>query len=214
MVPPPGYLKGVREICNRYGIMLIMDEVMSGFGRTGHWFAFQAHDVIPDMITFAKGVNSGYVPVGGVVFSNALSQYFDNTMFPGGLTYSGHPLAMASIVAALDAMSDEGMVENAREMGEKHLRPGLTALAAKHSMIGEVRGLGCFFALDLVADPVTREPLDAATIGKLKSELLARKLLPFVVDNRIHVVPPLIVTPEHIATALAIYDEAFAAVAS
>jgi taurine--2-oxoglutarate transaminase len=214
MVPPPGYLKGVREICNRYGIMLIMDEVMSGFGRTGHWFAFQAHDVVPDMITFAKGVNSGYVPVGGVVFSNALSQYFDNTMFPGGLTYSGHPLAMASIVAALDAMSDEGMVENAREMGEKHLRPGLTALAAKHPMIGEVRGLGCFFALDLVADPVTREPLDAATIGKLKSELLARKLLPFVVDNRIHVVPPLIVTPEQIATALAIYDEAFAAVAS
>jgi taurine--2-oxoglutarate transaminase len=214
MVPPPGYLKGVREICDRYGIILIMDEVMSGFGRTGHWFAFQAHDVVPDMITFAKGVNSGYVPVGGVVFSNALAQYFDNTMFPGGLTYSGHPLAMASIVAALDAMSDEGMVENSREMGEKHLRPGLTALAAKHPMIGEVRGLGCFFALDLVADPVTREPLDAGTILKLKSELLARKLLPFVVDNRIHVVPPLIVTPEQIATALAIYDEAFAAVAS
>jgi taurine--2-oxoglutarate transaminase len=204
----------VREICDRYGIILIMDEVMSGFGRTGHWFAFQAHDVVPDMITFAKGVNSGYVPVGGVVFSNALAQYFDNTMFPGGLTYSGHPLAMASIVAALDAMSDEGMVDNAREMGEKYLRPGLTALAAKHPMIGEVRGLGCFFALDLVADPVTREPLDAATVGKLKSELLSRKLLPFVVDNRIHVVPPLIVTPEHIATALAIYDEAFAAVAS
>jgi len=214
MVPPPGYLKGVREICDRYGIILIMDEVMSGFGRTGHWFAFQAHDVVPDMITFAKGVNSGYIPVGGVVFSNALAQYFDNTMFPGGLTYSGHPLAMASIVAALDAMSDEGMVDNAREMGEKYLRPGLTALAAKHPMIGEVRGLGCFFALDLVADPVTREPLDAATVGKLKSELLSRKLLPFVVDNRIHVVPPLIVTPEHIATALAIYDEAFAAVAS
>ncbi|MCF8547315.1 MAG: aspartate aminotransferase family protein [Pontimonas sp.] len=214
MVPPPGYLKGVREICDRYGIILIMDEVMSGFGRTGHWFAFQAHDVVPDMITFAKGVNSGYIPVGGVVFSNALAQYFDNTMFPGGLTYSGHPLAMASIVAAPDAMNDEGMVDNAREMGEKYLRPGLTALAAKHPMIGEVRGLGCFFALDLVADPVTREPLDAATVGKLKSELLSRKLLPFVVDNRIHVVPPLIVTPEHIATALAIYDEAFAAVAS
>jgi taurine--2-oxoglutarate transaminase len=214
MVPPPGYLAGVREICDRYGIILIMDEVMSGFGRTGHWFAFQGHDVVPDMITFAKGVNSGYVPVGGVVFSKALAQYFDNAMFPGGLTYSGHPLAMASIVATLDAMSEEGMLEHSREMGEKYLRPGLLALAKKHPMIGEVRGLGCFFALDLVSDPHTRQPLDAATVMKLKGELVARKLLPFVVDNRIHVVPPLIVTPEQIAEALAIYDEAFTAVSS
>jgi taurine---2-oxoglutarate transaminase len=214
MVPPPGYLKGVREICDRYGIVLIMDEVMSGFGRTGQWFAFQAHDVVPDMITFAKGVNSGYVPVGGVVFSEALAQYFDNTMFPGGLTYSGHPLAMASIVATLDAMESEGMVAHAAQMGEQYLEPGLHTLAQKHPMIGEVRGLGCFFALDLVADPVTREPLDAATMGRLKTELLSRHLLPFVVDNRIHVVPPLIVTPDEIAQALAIYDEAFQAVAS
>ena len=214
MVPPPGYLKGVKEICDRYGIILIMDEVMSGFGRTGQWFGFHGHDVVPDMVTFAKGVNSGYVPVGGVIFSDALAQYFDNTMFPGGLTYSGHPLAMASIVAALDAMTDEGMVENARNMGEHHLKPGLHALAAKYPMIGEVRGVGCFWALDLVADPVTRAPLDAATVGKLKTEMLQRGLLPFVVDNRIHVVPPLIVQPEHIETALRIYDEAFHAVAS
>jgi taurine---2-oxoglutarate transaminase len=214
MVPPPGYLKGVREICDRYGIILIMDEVMSGFGRTGEWFAFQAHDVTPDMITFAKGVNSGYVPVGGVIFSDALSGYFDNTMFPGGLTYSGHPLAMASIVAALDAMTEEGMVENAREMGKAHIAPGLAALAEKHPMIGEVRGVGCFWALDLVADPVTREPLDAATMGRLKGEMVSRGLLPFVVDNRIHVVPPLIVEAAHIERALAIYDEALQAVAS
>ena len=214
MVPPPGYLKGVKEICDRYGILFIMDEVMSGFGRTGHWFAFQGHDVVPDMITFAKGVNSGYVPVGGVVFSDALSTFFDDTMFPGGLTYSGHPLAMASIVAALDAMTDEGMLENATAMGENYLRPGLAALAAKHPMIGEVRGLGCFFALDLVADPVTRKPVDAQTMGALKSEILARGMLPFVVDNRIHVVPPLIVTPAEIEQALTIYDDAFRAVAS
>jgi len=214
MVPPPGYLQGVREICDRYGIVLILDEVMAGFGRTGHWFAHQAHGVTPDLITFAKGVNSGYVPVGGVIFSEAIARFFDDRMYPGGLTYSGHPLAAASIVATIDAMEDEGIVDNAREMGERYLRPGLEALAARHPLIGEVRGLGCFFALELVADPVTRAPLDAATVGKIKTELVSRGLLPFIVDNRIHVVPPLIVQPEHIERALAIYDEALTAVSS
>ena len=214
MVPPPGYLQGVREICDRYGILLILDEVMAGFGRTGHWFAHQAHGVTPDLITFAKGVNSGYVPVGGVIFSKKIAEYFDDRMYPGGLTYSGHPLAAASIVATIEAMEDEGIVENAREMGEKYLRPGLEALKAAHPVIGEVRGLGCFFALELVADPVTKAPLDAATVGRLKTELVSRGLLPFVVDNRIHVVPPLIVRPEHIEKAMAIYDEAFTAVFS
>jgi len=214
MVPPAGYLAGVREICDRYGLVLIMDEVMAGFGRTGHWFAHHAHNVHPDMIVFAKGVNSGYVPVGGVVFSTKLSEYFDDRMFPGGLTYSGHPLAMASIVATIDAMADEGMVENAKEMGDKHIRPGLLKLAEAHPIIGEVRGLGCFFALDLVADPVTKKPVDAAMMGSLKAEMLSRGLLPFVVDNRIHVVPPLIVNAEQIDQALSIYDEAFHAVAS
>jgi len=214
MVPPAGYLAGVRKICDRYGIMLIMDEVMSGFGRTGYWFAHHAHDVVPDMIAFAKGVNSGYVPVGGVVFSKALSDYFDDRMFPGGLTYSGHPLAMATIVAAIDAMTDENMIENAKTMGDEHIRPGLHKLAHKHPMIGDVRGLGCFFALDLVADPVTKKPLDAATVGALKSAIVSRGMLPFVVENRIHVTPPLIVSAENIAEAMTIYDEAFDAVAS
>jgi taurine--2-oxoglutarate transaminase len=211
MVPPPGYLKGVRELCDRYGIVMILDEVMAGFGRTGHWFAFHAHDVVPDLISFAKGVNSGYVPVGGVIFHQRIAEFFEDTMFPGGLTYSGHPLAMASINAALQAMEDEGMVNNAKTMGEDHLRPGLLALQANHPAIGDVRGLGCFFALDLVADPVTKAPLDAAAMGRIKGEIVARKLLPFVVDNRIHVVPPLIVSPEQIQTALHIYDEALTA---
>jgi taurine--2-oxoglutarate transaminase len=211
MVPPPGYLQGVRAICDRFGIMLIVDEVMCGFGRTGHWFAFQAHDVIPDMITFAKGVNSGYVPVGGVIFSTTLSDYFEFHMFPGGLTYSGHPLAMASIVAALDAMQDEAMLDNATMIGEEHLRPGLADLAAKHPVIGEVRGLGCFFALELVSDPESRKPLDAGSVLAIKAEILSRGLLPFAVDNRIHVVPPLIVTPADVSQALRIYDEALSA---
>jgi len=211
MVPPAGYLAGVRQLCDRYGILMILDEVMAGFGRTGYWFAFHAHDVVPDMITFAKGVNSGYVPVGGVIFHQKISDYFEDTMFPGGLTYSGHALAMASMTAALGAMKAEGMVENAKAMGDNHVRPGLATLAAAHPVIGDVRGLGCFFALDLVADPVTKAPLDAASMGRIKGELLARRLLPFVVDNRIHVVPPLIVTPEQIDTALGIYDEALTA---
>ncbi|MET4582116.1 taurine--2-oxoglutarate transaminase [Conyzicola nivalis] len=219
LVPPPGYLRGVRELADKYGIVLIFDEVMCGFGRTGGWFAFQslADDdgpVVPDLITFAKGVNSGYVPAGGVIISESIAQAFETQVFPGGLTYSGHPLAMASIVAALDAMEAEGIVDNALTIGTDHLAPGLAELAAKHPLIGEVRGLGVFWALDLVADPVSREPVSGVVIGQLKKELMARGLLPFAADNRIHVVPPCIVTPEEVARALAIYDEAFTAVES
>jgi taurine--2-oxoglutarate transaminase len=217
LVPPPGYLRGVRELCDEYGIVLIFDEVMCGFGRTGEWFAWQGFGdddgpVVPDLITFAKGVNSGYVPAGGVVISESIAQAFETQVFPGGLTYSGHPLAMASIVAALDAMESEGIIENARMIGTDHLAPGLAALAAKHPLIGEVRGVGVFWALDLVSDPETREPVSGVVIGQLKKELMARGLLPFSADNRIHVVPPCIVTPDEVARALEIYDEAFTAV--
>ena len=212
LVPPPGYLAGVRELCDKYGILLILDEVMSGFGRTGEWFAFQGFDVVPDLITFAKGVNSGYVPVGGVVISETVAHEFDTQVFPGGLTYSGHPLAAASIVASMDAMADEGIIDNARVIGTDHLGPGLAELAAKHPLIGEVRGLGVFWALDLVSDPATRAPVSAAVVGELKGELMKRGLLPFAADNRIHVVPPCVITPDEVARALVIYDEAFTAV--
>jgi len=212
LVPPPGYLVGVRELCDKYGILLIFDEVMCGFGRTGEWFAFQGFDVVPDLITFAKGVNSGYVPVGGVVISETIAHEFDTQVFPGGLTYSGHPLAAASIVASMDAMADEGIIDNARMIGTDHLGPGLATLAAAHPLIGEVRGMGVFWALDLVSDPATRAPVSAAVIGELKGELMKRGLLPFAADNRIHVVPPCVITPDEVARALAIYDEAFTAV--
>ena len=219
LVPPPGYLRGVRTLADKYGIVLIFDEVMCGFGRTGEWFAWQGFgdedgDVIPDLITFAKGVNSGYVPTGGVVISESIANEFESQVFPGGLTYSGHPLAMASIVGALDAMDADGIVENAKTIGADHLAPGLAELAAKHPMIGEVRGLGVFWALDLVTDPESREPVSGTTIAELKKQLMSRGLLPFAADNRIHVVPPCIVTPDEVATALAIYDEAFTAVES
>ena len=206
LVPPPGYLEGVRRLCDEHGIVLIFDEVMCGFGRTGSWFAWQQFGVVPDLITFAKGVNSGYVPVGGVIISESIAQAFETQVFPGGLTYSGHPLAMASIVASIDAMKDEGIIEHAAAIGADVLGPGLRQLAAKHPVIGEVRGVGVFWALDLVSDPVTREPLSGALVGQLKKALLAAGLLPFVADNRIHVVPPCVVTEDEVARALAIYD--------
>ena len=216
LVPPPGYLQGVRALADKYGIVLIFDEVMCGFGRTGNWFAFQGFsdggEVTPDLITFAKGVNSGYVPTGGVIISESIANAFEDQVFPGGLTYSGHPLAMASIVGALDAMEDEGIVENAAMIGREYLAPGLAALAAKHPTIGDVRGLGVFWALDLVSDPLTREPLSGVLVARLKKELMGRGLMPFVADNRIHVVPPCVVTPEEVETALAIYDAAFTAI--
>jgi taurine---2-oxoglutarate transaminase len=207
LVPPPGYLEGVRKLCDEYGIVLIFDEVMCGFGRTGEWFAWQGLGVMPDLVTFAKGVNSGYVPAGGVIISESISAAFDTQVFPGGLTYSGHPLAMASIVASIDAMDDEGIIENATMIGRDHLGPGLAALAAKHPIIGEVRGLGVFWALDLVSDPDTKEPLPGGAVLEIKKALLARGVLPFTVDNRIHVVPPCVVTPDEVATALAALDE-------
>ncbi len=207
MVPPPGYLAGVRELADRHGILLILDEVMCGFGRSGRWFAFDGYDVRPDLITFAKGVNSGYVPVGGVIISDPIAATFVDRVFPGGLTYSGHPLAMASIVAALDAMESEGIVENARAIGETEIGPALAELAERHEVIGEVRGEGVFWAGELVADRETREPLPAAAMGRIKSGLVARGLLPFIQDNRIHVVPPCVVTVEDVAQAMPIYDE-------
>jgi taurine--2-oxoglutarate transaminase len=217
MPPPPGYLAGVRALADKYGILWIADEVMAGFGRTGAWFAWQhpalnPEGAVPDLITFAKGSNSGYVPIGGVIMPEWVASEFNERVFPGGLTYSGHPLGAASIVATIEAMEDEGIVEHAAEIGEKVLGPGLAALAERHAIIGEVRGLGVFWALDLVSDRATKEPLPAATIGALKAALLERGLLPFISDNRIHVVPPCIITVEEAERGLAILDEAFAAV--
>lgn len=212
LVPPAGYLPGVRALCDEFGLVLILDEVMAGFGRCGEWFAFDAFDVRPDIITFAKGVNSGYVPVGGVMMTREIAAVFDERVFPGGLTYSGHPLAMASILGAMDAFEQEGIIENARRIGEQHLAPGLQKLAAAHAGIGEVRGLGVFWALELVADGASRKPVDDATMGRLKAEMVSRGLMPFIANNRIHVVPPCVITPDQVDEGLAIIDEALTAV--
>ncbi|WP_461186668.1 aminotransferase class III-fold pyridoxal phosphate-dependent enzyme [Arthrobacter sp. Z4-13] len=214
LVPTPGYLEGVRALCDEYGIVMILDEVMAGFGRTGDWFAFDAYNVTPDLITFAKGVNSGYIPVGGVIISGDISATFDERVFPGGLTYSGHPIAAASIVASIEAFEEEDIIGNAARIGRDHLEPGLKALAEKHTIIGEVRGRGVFWALELVQDRTTRTPVTAEYMGRLKAEMFGRGLLPFIADNRIHVVPPAVVTAEEVKQALAIYDQALTALAN
>lgn len=214
LIPPPCYLEGVRALCDKYGIIYIADETMSGFARTGKWFAYQNWDVQPDLIVFAKGSNSGYVPVGGVIISAAIAATFDERVFPGGLTYSGHPLATASIVASIDAMKEEGVVENAAMIGEKVLGPGLRALQEKHPVIGEVRGLGVFWALDLVTNRATRAPLapyggTSQAMTDLVVECKARGLMPFANFNRMHVVPPCTVTVEEAEAGLAILDDVF-----
>jgi taurine--2-oxoglutarate transaminase len=219
LIPPPGYLAGVRELCSRYGIVYIADEVMCGFGRAGRWFAFEDHEVVPDLIVFAKGSNSGYVPAGGVIISDEIAATFDQRVFPGGLTYSGHPLACASIVATIDAMKDEDIIGNAARIGADVLGPGLRDLAERHPLIGEVRGTAVFWALDLVSDRATRAMLApyggaSPAMNTLVAECRARGLMPFTNYNRLHVVPPCTVSESEAKEGLAILDEAFAAIGS
>ncbi|MDO3646121.1 aspartate aminotransferase family protein [Nocardia mangyaensis] len=213
MVPTPEYLRGVRELCDRYGIVFIADEVMSGFGRTGKWFAIQHFDVVPDLLTFAKGVNSGYVPLGGVAISPAIAASFAERPYPGGLTYSGHPLAAAAAVATITAMHEEGIVDNALDIGTRVLGPGLRDLAARHPSIGEVRGIGVFWAIELVRDRVTREPLapyggTSPAMTELVAACRAGGVLPFVNFNRLHVVPPCVISEAEAKEGLAILDQA------
>jgi taurine--2-oxoglutarate transaminase len=216
LVPPEGYLTGVRELCDEHGILLIADEVMAGFARCGEWFAVDRWGVTPDLITFAKGVNSGYVPLGGVLISDAVAATFEDRPYPGGLTYSGHPLACASAVASINVMRDEKVIEYARSLGDDVIGPELRALAERHPSVGEVRGLGVFWALELVRNRDTREPLvpfnasgaAAAPMAELTVACKQRGLWPFVHFNRLHVVPPCTTSADEIREGIAILDEA------
>jgi taurine---2-oxoglutarate transaminase len=218
LVPPDGYLAGVREICDEHGILLIADEVMAGFARCGEWFAVDRWGVTPDLITFAKGVNSGYVPLGGVLISDPIAATFDERPFPGGLTYSGHPLACASAVASINVMHEEKVIDYARSLGEDVIGPELRARAERHPSIGEVRGLGVFWALEMVRSRETREPLvpfnaagaSAAPMAELTAACKQRGLWPFVHFNRLHVVPPCTTSADEIREGVAILDEALA----
>jgi len=216
LVPPPGYLPGVRALCDKYGILLICDEVMVGFGRTGEWFAYQGFDVKPDLVTFAKGVNSGYVPLGGVVISEAIHQAFEDRAFPGGLTYSGHPLACAAGVATFDIFEQDGILERVWDLGARVIEPRLREIAAKHPSVGEYRGKGLFWALELVKNRDTREPLvpfnasgeAAAPMNAVVTACKRAGVWPFVQYNRVQIAPPLIIGEEDLLKGLALIDEA------
>jgi len=220
LVPPPGYLKGVRALCDKYGIVYIADEVMVGFGRTGEMFAYQGHDVVPDLVTFAKGINSGYVPLGGVIISRAISDFFEDKMFPGGLTYSGHPLACAVGVATFEVISRDGILAHVKDMGERVIEPIVRGWVDTHPCVGEVRGVGLFWAIELVKDKATREPLvpfnasgaAAAPMAAFVAACKASGLWPFAHFNRTHVCPPLVITEEELRRGLAIIDEALTGV--
>ena len=215
LIPPPGYLAGVRALCDKYGIVYIADEVMVGFGRIGEWFACQAWDVTPDLITFAKGVNSGYIPLGGVVISEKIASQFDHKPYPGGLTYSGHVLGCAAGVASIGAFEREKILPHVRHVGEDVLGAGLSKLTESHPSVGEVRGKGFFWAVELVKDGTTREPLvpfaasgtDAAAMGTVTAAAKSRGLWPFVAGNRLQIAPPLTTSEDEIRQGLEILDE-------
>jgi taurine--2-oxoglutarate transaminase len=217
IVPPDGYLQAIREVCDRHGILLICDEVMAGFGRTGKWFACEHWDVVPDILTVAKGINSGYVPLGAMVVREHIGEWLRDKYFAGGLTYSGHPLACATGVASIEAFREEAIVENAAAMGEA-FREELGGLAERHPSIGEVRGLGCFWGLELVKDRETREPLVPfnatgeafAPVARLGKAALERGLYLMAHWNVVMVVPPLTITREELAEGIAALDEALA----
>jgi len=216
LVPPEGYLAGVRALCDRHGVMLICDEVMSGFGRCGEWFAVDRWNVVPDLITFAKGVNSGYVPLGGVLLGARVYEAFADRAYPGGLTYSGHPLACAAAVATMHVMRDEGINERVRRLGEEVVRPRLEKIRDRHPSVGDVRGLGLFWAIELVRDRATREMLvphnaageAAKPMVEVAAACKAQGVWPFTHFNRVHVVPPCVTSAEDLAHGLDVIDDA------
>ncbi len=212
IIPPKGYLKGVRAICDEFGIMMICDEVMAGFGRTGKMFAFQNFDVEPDIVSFAKGVTCGYVQLGGVCVSKEIASYFDDHMLSCGLTYSGHPLACAAGVACLEFYDEANILENVNKTG-KVLGEILEELKEKHPSVGDVRYIGLFTSIELVKSKETKEPLvpygkdPNGTMGKIIGMLKAKGFMTYSHENMIFVSPPLIITEEQIREEMVKVDE-------
>jgi taurine---2-oxoglutarate transaminase len=217
IVPPDGYLQAIREVCDRHGILLICDEVMAGFGRTGKWFGVDNWNVVPDILTLAKGINSGYVPLGVMVVREPIAGWVRDKYFAGGLTYSGHPLACASAIASIEAFREEGIVENSAEMGGVFAEQ-LSGLRERHPSVGDVRGLGCFWGIELVKGRETREPLVPfnatgeafAPVSRLAKAALDRGLYLMTHWNVVMVCPPLTITRDELEEGVSILDEALA----
>lgn len=206
IIPPDEYWPRMREICDKYGILLISDEVMSGWGRTGEWFAVDNWNVTPDIITTAKGITSGYVPLGAVIVREHIAKYFDSHMLSAGLTYNGHALACATALAAIEVYEEEKIFENVKKVG-KYLGEKLEDLKKKHVSIGDVRYIGMFTAMELVKNRVTKEPMD---LTALKDFLVSNGVYVFNFKNVLFIVPPLTITKEQLDEGLKLIDEGLA----
>ncbi len=212
IIPPDGYLQGVRKICDEFGIMMICDEVMAGFGRTGKMFAFENWDIMPDIVSFAKGVTCGYVQLGGVVVSRAVADFFEDHTLQCGLTYSGHPLACAAGVACLNFYEETNILENVASSG-KTLGECLEKIKANHPCVGDVRYIGLFSAIELVKSKFSREPLvpygkdPEGKMSEIVGKLKQKGFLCYSHENMILISPPLIITSDQVKEEMEKVDE-------
>ncbi len=212
IVPPDGYIQGLREICNKHGILLIADEVMCGLGRTGKWFAVDHWNVVPDMITMAKGLTSAYLPLGAVAVSDRIASYFDKNVFYGGLTYNAHPMSLAAAEACLQVMKDDDTMNHTQRVGrvmsELHQE-----MKRKHRSVGDVRSIGLFGVLELVRNRRTKEPMapfngSSPEMMKVAAFLRDNGMYAFINWNNLFTNPPLCITEEQLRDAFKIIDKA------
>jgi taurine--2-oxoglutarate transaminase len=212
LIPPEGYLQGMRRLCDRYGILLIADEVMSGFGRTGEWFALDHWKVVPDIMTMAKGLTSGYAPLGAVAMKPEIAGFFKDRVYQGGLTYNGHPISLAAAIAVIQVMRDDHLVENSKRMGGV-LADMLAELVERHPSIGEVRSIGLFGAIELVRNRKTKEPMapyngSSPEMNGLKALIMEHGVFVYTHWHTILVIPPLIISEGQLAEGFEVIDQA------
>ncbi len=212
IIPPEGYLAGVRTLCDRYGILLICDEVMSGFGRTGEWFAVDHWKVVPDIMTMAKGLTSAYAPLGAVAMKPEIAAAFNERVFEGGLTFNGHPISLAAAIAVIEVMKEDRLVERARETGTV-MADMLSELVERHPSIGEVRSIGLFGVIELVRERKSKMPMapfnrSSPEMGALRKYLLDHGVFVYTHWHTILVIPPLVITPEQLAEGMEVFDQA------
>lgn len=212
IIPPEGYLQGVRELCDKYGILLIADEVMSGFGRTGKWFAVEHWNVVPDMITMAKGLTSAYAPLGAVAMREEIAEFFNQRVYQGGLTYNAHPISLAAAIANIQVLRADRLVERAHAMGPA-LKRMLTDLGEQHPSVGDVRSIGLFGIIELVRDRKTKEPMtpyngSSPEMAALRKYLLDHGVFVYTHWHTVLIIPPLIITEEQLAEGMAVLDKA------
>ncbi|MGD0006214.1 MAG: aminotransferase class III-fold pyridoxal phosphate-dependent enzyme, partial [Anaerolineaceae bacterium] len=214
IIPPDGYLQGVRVLCNRYNILLIADEVMSGFGRTGRWFAVDHWGVVPDLMTMAKGLTSGYAPLGAVAMKTEIAEFFNDRVYEGGLTYNGHPISLAAAAAVIEVMREDHLVERAAETGQV-MADMLAELKDRHPSIGDVRSIGLFGVVELVRNRQTKEPMapfggNSQEMTNLKKFMLDHGVFVYTHWHTVLIIPPLIITPEQLTEGFSVLDEALA----